>query len=86
MKLAVKISVIVFFLFISLANPMPANRKNDIKQIAPDVFGTILELCPLWLARLPGGCSRFLRVKRSGGKKPFCGSWRPICPDDEKNF
>ena len=36
----------------------------------------ITEICPPWVSRLPGGCRRYLRLKRS--IRP-CPPWRAIC-------
>ena len=52
--------------------------------------GVISEICPQWMARLPGGCRRLLRLKRSTSSKKripkwgFCPPTMPRCPRKRK--
>ena len=51
--------------------------------------GVISEICPRWIARLPGGCRPLLRLKRSASRKGkrrwgFCPPTMPRCPRKRK--
>ena len=59
------------------------NVENGLQSLNPDKqdAGAISDVCPPWIARLPGGCRRLLRQKRSSGSKAgLCPPFRLPCP------
>ena len=82
--------VVAYLANISAARPTDLAEESvelglmSLNSHESDTRG-ISEMCPPWLARLPGGCSRLLRLRRSATtpKKPkrgFCPPSMPRCP------
>ncbi|CAB4033306.1 Hypothetical predicted protein [Paramuricea clavata] len=59
----------------NVGNGLQSNLNLNKQDVA-----AISEVCPPWIARLPGGCRRLLRLKRSISKRDFCPSSNPRCP------
>ena len=70
------IYVLAFSLMLTLSTAKPSNFNVKANQNA----APLLKICPSWISGLPGGCRRFLRLKRSLQQKDFCPAWRPQCP------
>lgn len=90
--------LLAFFASLTLGKPTNISRKNVKNDLLASLnvdekqATSISEICPPWIAALPGGCRRLLGLKRltrssSGGpkrrKRGFCPASMPICPRKE---